>query len=80
MKKTLETCSRIESYLKTPIKHLESLGQTEDVKVLEAMRQKYENAIYDHMRKNGLKKMSFQLSQNFSTEYKILFEGTKNES
>lgn len=71
MKKKLETYSRIENYLRQPIKLMESLGETEDAEMLKVLLKKYEDVVYDHMRKSGIKKLSVSLGRNYQCVYEL---------
>lgn len=65
----LEMCCQIESAMKRPIAHLEKLGQTEDAEVLKIIKEKYKEAIFSHMRKNNIPKMTFSISRYAEVEY-----------
>lgn len=74
MHKKIKICSQIESYLKKPIELLESIGNTEDAKILKSIQAKNKNIIFDYLREQNLSEIKFQHSQSFSITYSI----TKN--
>lgn len=74
MHKKIKICSQIESYLKKPIELLESIGNTEDAKILKNIQAKNKNIIFDYLREQNLSEIKFQHSQTFSITYSI----TKN--
>jgi len=77
MKKTLETYSEIATWLNQSIELLNELEQTDDAKVLQQLRQKYQSLVSDWLREQNLAKIKLIHSRSIGIEYFNL--GEKNE-
>lgn len=69
MEKTLETYSEIGTWLDQSIELLKGLEQTDDVKALEQLKQKYQGLITDWLREQNLAKIKFMHSRSIGIEY-----------